>query len=100
MSSSSSTTSTRGSRVNPLMERRERIGAPFPQDEAAPRRRLTLPMPQQPKRRKPPARNKRKKSKGLHLEQRHFDLIGLALVALAVFLGFVLYRDRDGGEAG
>jgi len=35
-----------------------------------------------------------------HLEQRHFDLIGLACVAVAVFLGFVLYRGRDGGEAG
>ena len=34
------------------------------------------------------------------LEQRHVDLIGLGLVALGVFLGFVLYRGRDGGQAG
>jgi DNA segregation ATPase FtsK/SpoIIIE, S-DNA-T family len=34
------------------------------------------------------------------LEQRHLDLLGLGVVALGVFLGFVLYRDRDGGRAG
>jgi DNA segregation ATPase FtsK/SpoIIIE, S-DNA-T family len=34
------------------------------------------------------------------LEQRHFDLIGLALVALGVFLAFVLYLEWDGGRAG
>jgi S-DNA-T family DNA segregation ATPase FtsK/SpoIIIE len=35
-----------------------------------------------------------------HLEQRHWDLIGLALVALAVFLAFLIYLGWDGGEAG
>jgi DNA segregation ATPase FtsK/SpoIIIE, S-DNA-T family len=34
------------------------------------------------------------------LEQRHMDLLGLAFVAASIFLGFVIYRDRDGGEAG
>jgi DNA segregation ATPase FtsK/SpoIIIE, S-DNA-T family len=34
------------------------------------------------------------------LEQRHCDLIGLALVALAVFLAFLVYLGWDGGEAG
>jgi S-DNA-T family DNA segregation ATPase FtsK/SpoIIIE len=34
------------------------------------------------------------------LEQRHLDLIGLGLVALAVYLGFVLYAGWDGGRAG
>jgi S-DNA-T family DNA segregation ATPase FtsK/SpoIIIE len=34
------------------------------------------------------------------LEQRHWDLIGLALVALAIFLGFLVYLGWDGGEAG
>ncbi len=34
------------------------------------------------------------------LEQRHWDLIGMALVALAVFLAFLLYLRWDGGEAG
>ena len=43
----------------------------------------------------------RRKSRGVPVfEQRHLDLIGLGLVALAVFLGFVIYRDRDGGRAG
>ena len=34
------------------------------------------------------------------LEQRHLDVIGLALIALAVYLGFVLYFDWDGGRVG
>jgi len=34
------------------------------------------------------------------LEQRHWDLVGLGLVALALFLAFVLYLDWDGGRAG
>ncbi len=37
---------------------------------------------------------------GRRIEQRHLDLLGLGLVALAVFAGFVLYRGRDGGAAG
>jgi DNA segregation ATPase FtsK/SpoIIIE, S-DNA-T family len=57
-----------------------------------------------PKSRKPTSRSRgraRRSSRSLpRIEQRHLDLAGLGLVALAVFLGFVLYRDRDGGEAG
>src|SRR5829696_8147110 len=34
------------------------------------------------------------------LEQRELDLIGLALIALAVFFAFLLYGGMDGGEAG
>jgi DNA segregation ATPase FtsK/SpoIIIE, S-DNA-T family len=34
------------------------------------------------------------------LQQRHFDVIGLALVAAALYLGFVLYLDSDGGRVG
>jgi S-DNA-T family DNA segregation ATPase FtsK/SpoIIIE len=34
------------------------------------------------------------------LEQRHWDLIGLALVAIAVFLAFLIYLGWDGGQAG
>ncbi len=34
------------------------------------------------------------------LEQRHYDVIGLALVAAALYLGFVLYLDSDGGRVG
>ncbi|HEV2061822.1 MAG TPA: DNA translocase FtsK [Solirubrobacteraceae bacterium] len=48
--------------------------------------------------RRPPARARRSKRSGL--EQRHWDLIGLGTVAFAVFLAFVLYRARDGGELG
>src|SRR4051812_35109005 len=34
------------------------------------------------------------------LEQRHFDVIGLALVAAAIFFAFVVYLGWDGGQAG
>src|SRR4051794_34756563 len=34
------------------------------------------------------------------LEQRQLDLIGLGLVALAVFFAFLVYGGVDGGEAG
>src|SRR5215213_1325100 len=53
------------------------------------------------KRKSPPRRKKRARRGGLpRLEQRHWDLIGLGFVAFAVFLGFVLYRGRDGGDLG
>jgi S-DNA-T family DNA segregation ATPase FtsK/SpoIIIE len=61
---------------------------------AAPRRKSSAPKKKAPARR-PPARS------GLpHLEQRHYDLIGLGLVALAVFFAFVVWLDWDGGTAG
>ena len=34
------------------------------------------------------------------LEQRHLDLIGLGLIALAAFFAFVIYASWDGGRAG
>ncbi|HSI79799.1 MAG TPA: DNA translocase FtsK, partial [Solirubrobacterales bacterium] len=34
------------------------------------------------------------------LEQRHYDLIGLALIAAGIYLAFVLYLDGDGGAVG
>ncbi|MEA2348337.1 MAG: segregation ATPase FtsK/SpoIIIE, family [Thermoleophilaceae bacterium] len=34
------------------------------------------------------------------LEQRHYDLIGLGLVALAIFFAFVFYFGWDGGQVG
>ena len=34
------------------------------------------------------------------LDQRQRDVLGLALVALGVFMGFVLYGGWDGGRAG
>jgi DNA segregation ATPase FtsK/SpoIIIE, S-DNA-T family len=34
------------------------------------------------------------------LEQRHLDLFGLGLVAVAIFFGFVVYLGWDGGRAG
>src|SRR3954462_3079201 len=52
--------------------------------------------------RKPPARARRARPQ-LHLptlEQRHLDLIGLGLVALALFFGFLVYAGWDGGRAG
>jgi S-DNA-T family DNA segregation ATPase FtsK/SpoIIIE len=36
----------------------------------------------------------------MQLDQRGRDVLGLALVAIGVFMGFVLYGDWDGGRAG
>jgi S-DNA-T family DNA segregation ATPase FtsK/SpoIIIE len=49
----------------------------------------------------PPARARNAVRAGLMgLEQRHYDLIGLALVAAAVYLGLILYLGWDGGRVG
>jgi DNA segregation ATPase FtsK/SpoIIIE, S-DNA-T family len=55
-------------------------------------------MPAKKKPKRAPTRARR--SKRPKLEQRHWDLIGLGVVAFSVFLGFVLYRGRDGGRLG
>ena len=34
------------------------------------------------------------------LEQRHYDVIGLALIAAAVYMALVLYGGWDGGKVG
>ena len=34
------------------------------------------------------------------LQQRHYDVIGLFLIAAAVYLAFVLYLGWDGGRVG
>src|SRR4051812_38240080 len=54
------------------------------------------------RRSKPRARARAKRSSPSLpvLEQHHLDLLGLGLVALSVFLGFVLYGDWEGGRAG
>ena len=55
---------------------------------------------------KPPARARRQpRRRGRtaampSLEQRHLDLIGLGLAAVAVFLAFVIWLDWEGGAAG
>ena len=56
-------------------------------------------------RRKPPpgksrARAKRSGRTRPTLEQKHLDLLGLGLVALALFMAFLLYGGWDGGRAG
>ncbi len=44
----------------------------------------------------------RKRARGAidGLEQRHYDLIGLILIAVGVYSGFVLYLGWDGGAVG
>lgn len=49
---------------------------------------------------RPAARKPAKKPKRREFEQRHLDLIGLGLLALSLYLGFVLYAGWDGGSAG
>jgi S-DNA-T family DNA segregation ATPase FtsK/SpoIIIE len=56
--------------------------------------RSTTRTPARKNKRKPPPR------KGIHLEDRHYDLIGLALVALSVFFAFVIWLGWDGGRVG
>src|SRR3954452_11405873 len=53
-------------------------------------------------RRKPPPKRKPapKRRGGLRLERHHVDLIGLGLVAFAVFLAFVIWLRWDGGQVG
>ena len=60
------------------------------------------PKPKPAPKKKPRARRTRPSWKqGLPtLEQRHFDVIGLAMVATAIFFAFVVYLDWDGGQAG
>jgi DNA segregation ATPase FtsK/SpoIIIE, S-DNA-T family len=42
----------------------------------------------------------RRKRAPIRLQQRHFDVLGLGLVAVGVLLGFVLYAHWDGGRVG
>ncbi len=49
--------------------------------------------------RRPPPKRKPKRPPFV-LEQRHFDVVGLGLVALGVFLGVILYSSADGGRGG
>ena len=55
-----------------------------------------------PKKRKPRARRSSPAARPRlpRLEQRHLDLIGLGMVAAAVFFAFLIYLEWDGGEAG
>lgn len=57
-----------------------------------------------PARRRQPARARRStpswRPKLPKLEQRHLDVIGLALVAAAIFFAFVIYLRWDGGRGG
>jgi S-DNA-T family DNA segregation ATPase FtsK/SpoIIIE len=50
--------------------------------------------------RKRPPRRRRARWRALRLEQRHFDVLGLGLIAIGVLLGFVLYGHWDGGRVG
>ncbi|HWT95149.1 MAG TPA: DNA translocase FtsK [Solirubrobacteraceae bacterium] len=67
---------------------------------AKPRKKTTSASSRAKAKPKPRSRARRSSRSAPQIEQRHLDLTGLGLVALAVFTGFVLYRDRDGGEAG
>jgi DNA segregation ATPase FtsK/SpoIIIE, S-DNA-T family len=49
---------------------------------------------------KPRARARRSSAHKPVLEQRQLDLIGLGLVALGIFLAFLLWGDWQGGRAG
>ena len=50
------------------------------------------------RRRRDPRRELREFADGL--QQRHYDVLGLALIAAGVYLAFVLYMGWDGGRVG
>ncbi len=52
------------------------------------------------RRRSAPAGKKKPPRPAFALEQRHFDVLGLGLVAFGVFLGVILYSAADGGRGG
>jgi DNA segregation ATPase FtsK/SpoIIIE, S-DNA-T family len=67
------------------------------------RRPKPKPAPTAKTRAKPRARRSRRqpwKPNFPTLEQRHYDVIGLGLVATAIFFSFVVYMGWDGGRAG
>src|SRR5690348_4987880 len=111
MSWSSSTTSTRAGRASMdpwysgASSRTGRFHGPFIEGSRA---MATRSRTSAPARRKPAPRAKRgrpaRRGRGgwglPHLEQRHQDLIGLALVAVSVFFAFVIWLRWDGGQAG
>jgi S-DNA-T family DNA segregation ATPase FtsK/SpoIIIE len=53
-----------------------------------------------PPKKKPKRRARRSAPRLPQLEQRQLDLIGLALIGLALFFGFLIYLGWDGGRAG
>jgi S-DNA-T family DNA segregation ATPase FtsK/SpoIIIE len=54
------------------------------------------------KRSAPRRRTRRRSSRRtqFHFQQRHYDILGLALAAVGVLFGFVLYAHWDGGSVG
>src|SRR3954447_12170327 len=65
-----------------------------------PARRRPKPKKPAPPKQKPRARRSASRWQPPKLDQRHFDVIGLALVATAIFFSFVFYLDWDGGKVG
>src|SRR3954469_25366441 len=53
-----------------------------------------------PRKAKPRTRARRSPARKPVVEQRQLDLIGLGLVALGIFLAFLLYGNWQGGKAG
>src|SRR3954467_11441159 len=74
-----------------LVRKRRSTGRGAPRSRARPRQQS-----------KKPARVNRPSPREIvaGLEQRHLDLIGLGLIAIAVYLGCVLYVGWDGGPVG
>jgi DNA segregation ATPase FtsK/SpoIIIE, S-DNA-T family len=70
---------------------------PWSQRTSRPRSRRPAPRPP----RRPAPRSRRDPRELIQgLDQRHYDVLGLALVAAGVYLAFVLYLGWDGGPVG
>src|SRR4051812_19422151 len=104
MSSSSSTTSTRAGRASiaPMVVTASLETGRFQGLFSEGSRAMATRSRPSTTRRKPPPKRKPPASKrgGFRLERHHLDLIGLGLVAFAVFLAFVIWLRWDGGQVG
>ncbi|MGZ5309657.1 MAG: DNA translocase FtsK [Solirubrobacterales bacterium] len=63
-------------------------------------RLLTGPVREKPPRKKGRGRGKSKRAREEEARQRRLDMLGLALIALGVYLGYVIYLGWDGGQVG
>ena len=80
----------------PLPRSRSRGGS----TSGKPRKRSSARKPVKSKAKPKPRSKAKPVAARRELEQRHLDLIGLALLAAGLYLGFVLYAGWDGGSAG
>src|SRR5215211_2279737 len=89
--------------MTPTLRRTRRLGPSTAREDRARARRTAsggMPNARPKPRARRPAPPPAWRARIPALEQRHFDLIGLGLVADGIFLAFLLYLGWDGGQGG